>query len=703
VIRMNDTHRYVDLELIYSEDLLDIERVACLDFDGDSRDEIALISSTGIVVIKDGKIIARIMVPPINGRIYDFTIERRNDGDNIVAVLAGGKVVRLSRKGMETMMILTKPFTKIAIDGVSDHIYYYTYLNGHILYWRGRRIMRRMNVSMVLKRFGASVEDFICYFIKNSDGVFFLAVSNKEVLIIDLKRNNVFFKDFGDMVYAMPYKDTIMILTSEEASIIDYQGNTIRRLPIGNTEPRITYDSEHIYLSSPTEVKIYRMRDLELVKNMKINEKPCGIGVLPGSRIFLMTPDGLCFVGESIKIGVKSPIRYFIVDDVDYDGYDELVIVRGSYTEILKWGIPILRIPSASEHMVFADIDGDFRKEVVQVSTMFGRIYATIIALNGTVIEKEYTIGSPREHKTYAKYIDQDVLGVRSGDIDGDGRDEILLLAGGGAIYIIDPYEDKIYYRVFKGIKNFCVGDVDGDYMDELIVFGRFSLGVINRWSQCVMPTSSYTPAHTVVLGNKIFVSDATGYTIYEVDGDSIFIDDTTRCSDGENLYYVSIPEIRNKWDDTYGYLVRGRKFSRYATVWLEKKRGASIVRVIDNGPSDLSLISFLKKFLSMEEEDKGGEKKKKEIKLEEDISDIAFADFDGDGENELIVATKNRLYVYRLEKKSFSSVTRELGPAWFVQWIANPEIRENYDEEDYIDLHSLTIDFIERIKQGEK
>ena len=68
-----------------------------------------------------------------------------------------------------------------------------------------------------------------------------------------------------------------------------------------------------------------------------------------------------------------------------------------------------------------------------------------------------------------------------------------------------------------------------------------------------------------------------------------------------------------------------------------------------------------------------------------------------------MIVATKNRLYVYRLEKKSFSSVTRELGPAWFVQWIANPEIRENYDEEDYIDLHSLTIDFIERIKQGEK
>jgi hypothetical protein len=197
--------------------------------------------------------------------------------------------------------------------------------------------------------------------------------------------------------------------------------------------------------------------------------------------------------------------------DIDGDGRDEVVIGLGSesggYFEVqnedyshLAWGRvnwSTYNSANGESWIVCGDVDGDGADEIIVGLGSGGAGYLEVF---------EYNAGSVT-HRDWLRVNWKSYNGANgetrpaSGDVDGDGRDEIVVglgQGGGGYLEVLDDalggYAHLAWPRVLWGSYNSAngetrpaCGDVDGDGRDEIVVgLGQGAGGYLEMFDDAV-------------------------------------------------------------------------------------------------------------------------------------------------------------------------------------------------------------------------
>ena len=207
---------------------------------------------------------------------------------------------------------------------------------------------------------------------------------------------------------------------------------------------------------------------------------------------------------------VASQYKNCIGADVDGDGLDEVVIVYfggstpngtlnlkvidnqngtfSEYNKVIVSGIESLpNFPQYQPGLAGGDLDKDGKDEVI----MSFSYYAYIIE------DKDHNY-----ELTSKNYSNSSTLYVATGDIDGDSQDEFIITYYYGSNAYCDifdgdftnPFAIRYNYTLhaanlghtFEQRVHVCMGDIDGDRLDEIVFHGESEPGH-ERWSICVM------------------------------------------------------------------------------------------------------------------------------------------------------------------------------------------------------------------------
>ncbi|MDD4996194.1 MAG: S8 family serine peptidase [Patescibacteria group bacterium] len=204
-----------------------------------------------------------------------------------------------------------------------------------------------------------------------------------------------------------------------------------------------------------------------------------GAGASGGPHIRAFDSSGLLISNffafhESFRGGVNVA-----AGDVDGDGRDEIIAGAGAS------GGPHIRVfdlygqPKGGffafhesfrggVNVAAGDVDGDGRDEIITGIGKGGLPQVKIFDLTGN-LKKEIMAF----HESFRGGVN-----VAAGDVDGDGRDEIIAGAGasgGPHIRVFDKdgnlkFHFFAFHESFRGGVNVAAGDVDGDMRDEIIV-----------------------------------------------------------------------------------------------------------------------------------------------------------------------------------------------------------------------------------------
>ncbi len=187
---------------------------------------------------------------------------------------------------------------------------------------------------------------------------------------------------------------------------------------------------------------------------------------------------------KTTKYGIKSDldINALTLSDVNNDGVDEILYGDGQWgsvychnavTQQLMWSVP------NPEHGVtainFADLNNDGRKELIWgagwTSTGSDYLYIYDVAGNKLLWRSDD--------------IDGPFYAVATGDVDGDGKDEVVAVSyesesgyDSGIILIMDAKTNKLkwkcngtfLYGAWEGLYNVSISDVDNDGVNEIII-----------------------------------------------------------------------------------------------------------------------------------------------------------------------------------------------------------------------------------------
>jgi hypothetical protein len=119
-----------------------------------------------------------------------------------------------------------------------------------------------------------------------------------------------------------------------------------------------------------------------------------------------------------------------------------------------------------AKEILTADLDGDGKDE----------LYASVEAVSGGFVEvRRYRAGrTPAAGETVAVLPDQMCRCLTAGDVDGDGRREIVAAAAKAGLWLLRPGEPWAKERIASDSSGFehaaLLVDLDGDRRDELYV-----------------------------------------------------------------------------------------------------------------------------------------------------------------------------------------------------------------------------------------
>ena len=248
-------------------------------------------------------------------------------------------------------------------------------------------------------------------------------------------------------------------------------------------------------------------------------------------------------------------------------------------------------------NVAVGDLDGDNRDEILTGAGP-GAIY-------GPHVRGFDMDGTPLGNVNFLAYgTNKYGVNVAAGDLNGDGRDEIITGAGPGAVFgphvrafyvgssIVSPVPGVSYfaYGTPKWGVNVACGDIDGDGFDEIVtgagpgaVFGPHVRGwnFDDSTSTTAIPALSFLAYGT----NKFGVNVACG----DVDGDGI---DEIITSPGPGAVFGT--HIRG-WDYDGEALVQLPGFSFFAWPASQALYGARVatVNIDEDGPADEFMVGL--------------------------------------------------------------------------------------------------------------
>jgi hypothetical protein len=208
---------------------------------------------------------------------------------------------------------------------------------------------------------------------------------------------------------------------------------------------------------------------------------------LPGSnRLAIYESTGnnslaLSYSLEPIPDGIQTLQSIRVLDDLDGDGWDEIVVggvgaINGivavestgddAYHHAWSWEFsnPSLNVEFITDAM---DLDGDGRKEFLAgggAPLPLGPHYQLLESTGDDQLEIVFTFSLPSS----AKFLST----ANIADVDGDGHHEIVI-ATGSAVEIWQNTGDNAWQKVWNGtggtIQDIGVGDFDEDGKDEIV------------------------------------------------------------------------------------------------------------------------------------------------------------------------------------------------------------------------------------------
>jgi hypothetical protein len=229
------------------------------------------------------------------------------------------------------------------------------------------------------------------------------------------------------------------------------------------------------------------LRDAEVADVLGDGVPTIVVGTHDQGVVALVRPDGKG--GFSVKEIDRQPdtfVHEIEVGDLDGDGVRE-VYATPSRPNVLD-GTPqpgsIVRyVPARGEgRTVFADLGDRHAKEIL-VTDMDGdgkdELYASVEAVSGGSVEiRRYRAGPPpAAGETIAVLPDQLCRCLTAGDVDGDGRREIVAAAAKAGLWRLRPGSPGLSWqtdRIASDSSGFehaaLLSDLDGDGRDELYV-----------------------------------------------------------------------------------------------------------------------------------------------------------------------------------------------------------------------------------------
>jgi hypothetical protein len=230
-----------------------------------------------------------------------------------------------------------------------------------------------------------------------------------------------------------------------------------------------------------------RLRDAEVADVLGDGVPTIVVGTHDQGVVALVRPDGRG--GFSVKELDRQPetfVHEIEVGDLDGDGVRE-VYATPSRPNVLDGtpqpGAVVRYVPARGEgRAVFADLGDRHAKEIL-VTDLDGdgkdELYASVEAVSGGSVEiRRYLAGSlPSPGETIAVLTDQMCRCLTAGDVDGDGRREIVAAAAKTGLWLLRPGAPGLSWsrdRIASDSSGFehaaLLADLDEDARDELYV-----------------------------------------------------------------------------------------------------------------------------------------------------------------------------------------------------------------------------------------
>ncbi|MGQ4892043.1 MAG: FG-GAP repeat domain-containing protein [Candidatus Njordarchaeia archaeon] len=413
------------------------------DVNGDGKQEIVLIRGKALNILngEDGK--AALI------KIIEFPITRVD-------------VVDLDSDGMDEIMIFGENTIFV--------------LKNYTQLWEIRFIDPREIKRMLLCRFHNKKRKDICLIGKSSIYVFD-SLTGEMIYHEDIRKiskNNLVVGDFdsdGLDEIAMSQRNQLSIIGYREyhTITIDLDSYRIKKIKIqGQGETILAYNK--------TEIKVY---------NKKTNVFEKTKGAAEGTIIDVYIE----------KRGAKVYVLTF-KPTMRNDGYFYLYKLNSttnSLEELSRFGKGATFIPNISKLEIVSIVGNtvylrdreylyklakkQFAERIaVSRSSLAGNfIPGSEINIIALVSEQVYLIRSRANKPTRLIKLEQHSKGLNKGDIDGDGKDELLVSTSDDKIMIFDPFlylsgcESTFQFATMGAIYNIAVEDIDNDAIDEII------------------------------------------------------------------------------------------------------------------------------------------------------------------------------------------------------------------------------------------
>lgn len=182
-----------------------------------------------------------------------------------------------------------------------------------------------------------------------------------------------------------------------------------------------------------------------------------------------------------LRIGIEA-----LTADVNGDGTEEIIVVPGPGAgpqvrifnqsgKVLSQFFPYDSRSRTGIHLAAADVNGDGTAEIIVVPGAGDAPLIKVMNMSGRTLKQFYA---------YAKTM-MNGIKVQTGDVDGDGTNEIIAYptASTAPQIAVFEYDGKLVSRFYaydsriRGGYNVTVGDINNDGKDEIIVAPKAGLG----------------------------------------------------------------------------------------------------------------------------------------------------------------------------------------------------------------------------------
>jgi subtilisin family serine protease len=208
---------------------------------------------------------------------------------------------------------------------------------------------------------------------------------------------------------------------------------------------------------------------------------------------------------DALFLGAEQDQPYVALDDLDSDGRDEILYYSGiGYRGFFVYdsdGTLLIEIPRGFHCYQAADLDGDGVSEIYAASNVLCEYdMSGVLQDNFDLIHTVYPLNPPERFYT---------TGLSAFDIDGDMKDELIVLAAADYSYLDDsfrifafdenlelkdgwPHNTEISNYLVPSSPIFCDLDNDGS-LEYISTVWELSSGQVHAWRIDGTPYNSYT------------------------------------------------------------------------------------------------------------------------------------------------------------------------------------------------------------------